>query len=263
MSEENNIQIRRNGRTCVLTINNEQKRNVLSKEILLNIHGVLDELKTDPEIRCIIITGAGEKAFSSGYDINSIGENDMLRDYEQGHPLVLALRSVERYPYPVIAMINVHAFGAGLELAVTCDIRVCSENAKLGMPPSRLGVAYNYTGIRKFLNLIGTGNTKEMFLTGNPVDSRRAERIGLVNHTVKKEELEKFTLDLANTLSDNAPLSMESVKTVINTWQDNQELSDSGSEAVRSIIEKVQNSDDYKEGQRAFREKRKPLFEGK
>lgn len=263
MSGGNNIHIQRDNRICILTINNPEKRNVLSTEILLNITQVLNELRTDPDIRCIIITGAGEKAFSSGYDISSIGDKDMLRDYEEGHPLVLALRSIEEYPYPVVAMINGHAFGAGLELAVTCDIRVCSEHSKLGMPPSRLGVAYTYTGIRKFLNLIGTGNTKEMFLTGNPVDARRAERIGLVNHLVKKEELEEFTHQLATTISENAPLSMESIKTVINQWQENQELSDSRYNEVRSIIEKVQNSNDYKEGQKAFQQKRKPQFTGK
>lgn len=262
MTGSDNVLIRQDEKICKLTINNPDKRNLLSENILLSINELLTELKSDKKTRCIIITGAGEKAFSSGYDISSIGDNDMLREYYTGHPLELALSAVEEFPCPVIAMMNGHAFGAGLELAVTCDIRICSGHAKLGMPPAKLGVAYTYSGIRKFLNLIGPGHVKEMFLAGEPVDAYRAGEIGLVNHVVKKEELEKFTYDLAETVSENAPLSMESVKLAVNEWQKNQLLSPSGNEAMKEIFGKIQNSSDYREGREAFSQKRKPVFKG-
>ena len=175
----------------------------------------------------------------------------------------MCAKAIEDFPYPVIAMINGHAFGAGLEIAVACDYRVCAERAKLGMPPAKLGVLYSYRGIRKFLNLIGLGYTKEMFLIGNPVDAAKAERIGLVNTVKSKEEIEEFTMNLAEEISQNAPLSMKTMKFMINRWQENQSLTNPQEDELIKMILEVQNSSDYKEGQKAFSEKRKPVYKGK
>lgn len=262
MPESDNVEISKNRRICKLTINNPEKRNLLSENILLEISRYINDLNDDRDIRAIIITGKGEKAFSSGYDISSIGDNDMLREYYGGHPLEIALSAIEEHPAPVIAMMNGHAFGAGLELAVTCDIRICASGAKLGMPPAKLGVAYTYSGMRKFINLIGVGNMKEMFLTGDPVNANKALQIGLVNHVVEKEELEGFTYNMAEKICENAPLSMESVKIAVREWQKSQKLSEEGDSAIRDIFDRIQNSSDYREGRKAFGEKRKPEFKG-
>ncbi|MGH7792713.1 MAG: enoyl-CoA hydratase-related protein, partial [Thermodesulfobacteriota bacterium] len=177
--------------------------------------------------------------------------------------LILASKAIENFPYPVIAMMNGHAFGGGLELALTCDLRIAVENALFGMPPAKLGVIYTYTGIRKFLNLIGLGYAKELFLTGRNIDAQRAEKIGLVNYVLPKSELEDFTYKLASEISQNAPISMSTMKQMMNSWQRNQLMSKSDEEQVKEMILKVQESEDYKEGQRAFAEKRKPKFKGK
>ncbi len=160
-------------------------------------------------------------------------------------------------------MINGHAFGAGLEIAVACDYRVCAENAKLGMPPAKLGVLYSFAGIRKFLNLIGAGYTKEMFLIGNTIDANKAEKIGLVNTVKSSEETEEYTLKLADEISHNAPMSMKTMKLMINKWQENQKLTKEQESELMEMIVQVQNSSDYKEGQKAFSEKRKPVYKGK
>lgn len=247
---------------CTLTLNRPEKRNLVTPTMLLKIDDELKRLDHDGKVRCVVIRGAGDKAFSSGYDIAAIGENDMMRDYEGEHPLTIAGNGIENFPYPVIAMINGHAFGAGLELAVSCDYRVCVEDARLGMPPAKLGVIYTYTGIRKFLNLIGIGYTKEMFLIGNPIDASKALSIGLVNEVKGRPEIEEYTYSLADDIASNAPLAMKTMKYTINKWQRNQKLDAADEETLKQMILEVQSSSDYREGQRAFSEKRKPLFKG-
>lgn len=262
MTKSEPILVNYSDQVCTLTINNPGKRNLLNPQTLESLSDIIKDASGNRKIRCIVLTGSGEKAFSSGYDISSIDDNDMMRDYDQSHPLNRAMNSIEEYPYPVIAMMNGHAFGAGLELAVTCDIRVCTDKALLGIPPAKLGVTYTYTGIRKFLNLVGTGHTKEMFLTGEPVNAERAEQIGLVNKTLSSDRLSEYTYSLAERITGNAPLSMESMKIIIRHWQNNQRLAESDEVGLRSMIDRIQNSLDYKEGRKAFSEKRKPQFRG-
>ncbi len=262
MSVEDELIIEEKGSICTLILNRPEKRNLTTPNMLLQIDSALKKLVDEGRVRCVVIRGAGDKAFSSGYDISAIGDNDMMRDYQGDHPLIIAGNSIENFPYPVIAMINGHAFGAGLELAVTCDIRICVEGAFLGMPPAKLGVIYTFSGIRKFLNAIGLAYTKELFLIGKPIDSQRAERIGLVNYTKPEDELELFTYDLASEISENAPLSMKTMKFIINKWQTNQKINAGDEETLRQMILAVQSSNDYKEGQKAFAEKRKPVFKG-
>ncbi|NIP37738.1 MAG: enoyl-CoA hydratase [Candidatus Dadabacteria bacterium] len=263
MSEDNGLIIENRDLVSIITINRPEKRNVVTPSMLGGIRNTLAELEKAGNTRCVVIRGQGNKAFSSGYDINAIGENDMVNNQNGTNPLPMCAKSIEDFPYPVIAMINGHAFGAGLEIAVSCDYRVCSEKAKLGMPPAKLGVLYSYAGIRKFLNLIGAGFTKEMFLIGNPVDAAKAEKIGLVNTVKSSEEIEEYALKLAEEISQNAPLSMKTMKFMINKWQENQNLSDEQENELVNMILEVQNSSDYKEGQKAFSEKRKPVYKGK
>ena len=263
MSQADDLLVEENGSICTLTLNRPDKRNLTTPNMLLQLDSALERLKEEGRVRCVVIRGAGKKAFSSGYDISAIGENDMMRDYQENHPLIIAGKSIENFPYPVIAMINGHAFGAGLELAITCDFRVCVENAKLGMPPAKLGVIYTYSGIRKFINLIGTGYTKEMFLVGDPFDASKAEKIGLVNIVKSSTEIEEYTYSLASKIEENAPLSMKTMKFIINKWQQSQNLRDNDENLLKEMILKVQSSSDYKEGQKAFAEKRKPVFTGR
>ena len=246
---------------CTLTLNRPEKRNSLTNKTLKLLTEEFLELGKISEIRCVVIRGSGDRAFCSGYDIASISDEEIA--IEKNHPLTEAMRAVKSCPLPVIAMINGHAFGAGLELAATCDIRVCADDAKLAIPPAKLGVTYHYGGIKQFLNLVGPGFTRELFLTGDPVRAERALEKGLVDHVVKRDKLEEFTYGLAEGISENAPLSMISIKKMINIWEEGEPLSKENEELIRSLFAEVRKSSDSREGKKAFLEKRKPVFKGK
>jgi enoyl-CoA hydratase/carnithine racemase len=263
MSQQELIQTKLLDNICIISLNNPEKRNVLTVGMLNEITSLLKHLTEEDITRCIIIKGEGDKAFSSGYDISAIKNDDMMREFGTGHPLEDCFNAIESFPYPVIAMINGHVFGAGLELAVTCDIRICADHVKIGMPPAKLGVVYSYSGTKKFLNLIGTANSRELFLTGNYINADRAKKMGLVNHTVDSLKLYQFTMEMAEDISENAPLSLKTMKQMFNIWQRNQTICQEDEELIKSYFKDVQESDDYKEGQKAFKEKRKPLFKGK
>ena len=251
-----------NGAICTLTLNRPEKRNLITPKMLDQITSELGRLTKEDKVRCVVIKGAGDKAFSSGYDIGAIGKNDMIAHHEGDHPLGRALKTIEDFPYPVIAMMNGHAFGAGLELAITCDIRITVNDCLFGMPPAKLGVVYSHSGMKKFIDLIGPGYTKELFLIGSPISSERATEIGLVNFIVDREQLETSTYAIANEIAENAPLSLKALKKITKILSSN-ELGPENEKIIRDMTLEVQNSEDYKEGQKAFAEKRKPKFKGK
>jgi enoyl-CoA hydratase/carnithine racemase len=173
------------------------------------------------------------------------------------------MASVLAYPYPVIAMIYGYAIGAGLELAVTCDLRLAADTARLGITPAKLGVVYHHPGILKFVNLVGVAQTKELFYTGRLVTAQRAQDIGLVDHVLPAQELAKATYDLAREIAENAPLSVSGTKATIAKLLSYQTLRPEDETELRKLQAQAYASDDLKEGQRAFMEKRKPKFTGR
>ena len=261
MTGNKEILVKTEGSICTFTINRPEKRNSLTPENLRLLAEEFLKLGKNTETRCVVIKGSGDRAFCSGYDIAAISEEEIA--IENDHPLTEAMRAVKSYPLPVIAMINGHAFGAGLELAATCDLRVCVDDAKLAIPPVKLGVTYHYSGIKQFLNLVGPGFTRELFLTGNPVNAERALEKGLVDYIAKRNKLEDLTYGLAEGISENAPLSMISMKKMINIWEEGRPLSEENEELIRSLFAKVRKSGDSREGKKAFLQKRKPVFKGK
>ena len=261
MAENKEILVKTQNSVCTLTLNRPEKRNSLTPKTLKLLTEKFLKLGKISEIRCVVIRGSGDRAFCSGYDIASISDEEIA--IENNHPLTEAMKVVKSYPLPVIAMINGHAFGAGLELAVNCDIRVCVADAKLAIPPAKLGVTYHYGGIKQFLNLVGSGFTRELFLAGTSVNAERALEKGLVNHVVERNELEGFTYALAEEISKNAPLSMISMKKMINIWEEKNPLSKENGELIKSLLARVRESSDAKEGKKTFLEKRKPVFKGK
>lgn len=263
MPDTSELIVKEAGPVCTLIVNRTEKHNLLTPGMLLGLSGELTRLKDENKVRCVVIRGAGEKAFSSGYDITAIGKDDMVRNNEGNNPLPLAAKAIEEFPYPVLAMMNGHAFGAGLEIAATCDIRIAADKCLFGMPPAKLGVVYSYQGVRRFLNLIGPGYTKELFLTGRPINTERAVQIGLVNFAFPSNELEKFTYEMAEEITGNAPLSLKALKEMTNVWQRSLVTSPEDEALIKQLTLDVQNSEDYKEGQRSFAEKRKPVFKGK
>src|SRR3954452_24199755 len=199
-----------------LTISNPERRNALDHEILDSIAEVLPQLDRGIEHRCVLLTGS-PPLFSAGYDIAGVPEQTFERDAEAlvAHPFHAAMEAIAKHPWPTVAAINGHCLGGGLELAITCDLRLCAAGAKLGMPPAKLGLIYGHTGLRKFIDTVGMSRTKELFLTGRNVEAGRAERIGLVHEVVSDETLEPESVRLAAAIAANAPLSMRGNKSAI------------------------------------------------
>ena len=262
MAEVRELITEEKGAVCTLTLSRPEKRNLITPGMLEEVSSELERLQQEDKVRCVVITGAGDKAFSSGYDIGAIGKNDMIAHHKGDHPLGRALRTIENFPYPIVGMMNGHAFGAGLELAITCDIRIAVNDCLFGMPPAKLGVVYSHSGLKKFIDLIGPGYTKELFLIGKPISSERAFEIGLVNFIVDRDQLEGSAYGIANEIAESAPLSLKALKKITNILSSD-ELSSEDEKLIREMTLEVQNSQDYKEGQKAFSEKRKPEFKGK
>jgi enoyl-CoA hydratase/carnithine racemase len=247
-----------------LRLDNPDKRNALDHELLNALGEVLPRLDQGIETRCVLITGTGA-TFSAGYDIGSIPDASFARDAEAlvAHPFHAAMETLAAHPWPTVAALNGHCLGGGLELAITCDLRICATGAKVGMPPAKLGLIYGHTGLRKFIELIGVGRTKELFLTGRNLEAERAEQIGLVNAVVAPEALAEAAVELAAEIAANAPLSMEGNKRAIETLVANPVLSEEQERELVELRESCFASEDFREGIRAFAEKRKPRWRGR
>ncbi len=264
---DNLVLVDKKGFVATLILNRPEKGNALSPALLVELCQAMDSVKADREIRVVVITGAGEKAFSAGFDIGNIPTEKMTPELEQALKTrditELGYGSIADYPYLVIAMINGYAYGAGLELITGCDIRIAVDTAKFGMPPARLGALYHPSSILHFINVVGEANTKELFLTARPVTAQRAREMGLVNYVVPRGELPSVTYQMAQQLSENAPLALSGTKTIISKLLNYQKLSREDEEEIAALLARVGSSEDLKEGQRAFLEKRKPVFKGK
>lgn len=264
--EENLLLIEQQERTCTIIFNRPERRNALSPLLLYQLGEKLKQLKEENEVRCVVLRGAGEKAFSSGYDITAIPTNvspEVMETLRTKNPLQMALGAVQDFPYPVIAMINGMAFGAGCELAVACDIRIAADSARLGMPPAKLGVIYMPAGIMRFVNVAGLANAKEIFFTGRYFPASRAKEMGLVHYVLPAEQLTAFTREMAQEISENAPLSLKGMKTIFNACLKHQQVQPEDMKNIEMLVAQAFNSEDLKEGQKAFLEKRKPVFKGR
>jgi enoyl-CoA hydratase/carnithine racemase len=246
-----------------IRISNPERRNALDHEILDTLAETLPRLDRGIETRCVLITGA-PPAFSAGYDLASIPSETFERDAEAlvAHPFHAAMDALASHPWPTIAAINGHCLGGGLELAITCDLRICAAGAKLGMPPAKLGLVYGHTGLRKFLDTVGLARTKELFLTGRNLGAERAEQIGLVHEVVEDDLFESAAVALAEGIAANAPLSMRGNKRAIETLNSNPVLSEQQEGGLIALRESCFSSEDLREGVEAFAEKRKPRWKG-
>jgi enoyl-CoA hydratase/carnithine racemase len=179
------------------------------------------------------------------------------------HPFHAAMEAVSAHPFPVVAAINGHCLGGGLELAVRCDLRVCAAGAKLGMPPAKLGLIYSHTGLERFIDVIGVAGTRDLFLTGRTIDAERALQMGLVGEVVADEEVEATAIELAAQVAANAPLSMRGNKHAIQTLARFPRLTPEQERELIELRESCFSSEDFREGIAAFAEKRPPRWQGR
>jgi enoyl-CoA hydratase/carnithine racemase len=245
-----------------IRISNRDKRGALDHEIL----DALRDTVAGAEARCVLITGDGP-VFSAGYDIGNFNDESAFADAAEklvAHPFVDAMDAIEAYPYPVVAAINGHAIGGGLELAVTCDLRIAARGVKLGMPPAKIGLIYGHTGLRRFIDVCGVATTNELFLVGRNVDSDRAYEMGLVNQVVDPDRLEEVAFSLAAEIGANSPLSLSGNKRIIRTLRElPSALPDEVERELVELRESCFRTEDFREGVRAFGEKRPPRWQGR
>jgi enoyl-CoA hydratase len=254
------------GRVATLVLNRPEKRNSLSPELLIRLHQTLEVLKQEGDVRVVVLRGAGDKAFSAGYDIASIPARvppAMEEKLKTRNPLDLAVYSLIHFPYPVIALLNGDAFGAGCELALCCDLRLAAEDIRMGMPPARLGLVYPPAGLIRFIQIIGPANARELFFTGRFYPVQRAKEMGLVHYALPREELSSFTYTMAEEMAANAPLSLQGLKRIFNLVAQPLTLPEGDQAEAEALLIRALNSEDLKEGQTAFLQKRKPVFKGR
>ena len=247
----------------VITFNNPQKRNAMSLDMWEGLGHALIELRDDPDVRVVILAGAGDKAFVSGADISQFEKNrhnaEASEEYSKRSAAQRAL--LADYPKPTIACIRGFCIGGGLQVAMMSDIRIAAENSQFGIPAAKLGIAYGYDGLNYLVSLVGPSWARLLMYTGMRIDSAEAVRIGLIDRVVPDAELWTATMDIARTISGNAPLAIKAAKLTIAQVLRDPDKRDMG--AIKQAGVACMDSEDFREGRRAFMEKRKPKFTGR
>src|ERR1051325_8878942 len=253
---------RKEGGVGYLIFNNPERHNAVSLEMWDAASGILADFAADKAVRVVVLTGAGGKAFVSGADISKFESERSSKDAIERYNETVdkANTAVFEFPKPTIAMIRGYCIGGGVGLALCCDMRICSGDSKFGVPAAKLGLGYRFDGLKKLVDLVGPSFAKEIFFTARQFTAEEARIMGLVNRVVPDDQLESFVKDYAETIAGNAPLTVDSVKYIVG-----QALTDESKRNLKKCDEMVQAcfaSNDYKEGRKAFMEKRKPEFTG-
>ncbi|SEH17805.1 Enoyl-CoA hydratase/carnithine racemase [Natronorubrum sediminis] len=242
---------------CTLTIENTGKRNALSPSILRAIEEEVTTAERRDDTRALVITGSGDRAFSSGYDISEFEAAD---GDEGGRAFEDAVTSIYEFPYPTIAMINGDTYGGAMELIAVCDLRIAVEDASFAVTPAKLGLVYGDRGINQLMHHIGPANVQELLFTAKSIDADRAGEIGLLNHVVDASNLEDRTYEIASEISTNAPKSLRGMKQVVRALLNKRSLNETEKQFVQRLRDDTRESEDHREGVRAFSEGRKPTF---
>ena len=262
MSQTDKMLARKEGGVGILTFNNPERHNAVSLEMWEATKRILDGFAADDDIRVVVLTGAGGKAFVSGADISKFASERATLEASRAYNVKsdAAYASVADFPKPTIAMIRGYCIGGGVGLAACCDLRICSDNSRFAVPAAKLGLGYGYSGLKRLVDIVGASFAKEIFYTARQFDAQEASAMGLVNRVVPAGELEAYVKSITDMISANAPLTIKAVKFTVGEM-----LKDESKRNLARSVELVEQcfaSRDYTEGRTAFMEKRKPVFTG-
>ena len=262
MTQTDKMLSRKEGGVGYLIFNNPERHNAVSLEMWQAASAILTDFAADKDVRVVVLTGAGGKAFVSGADISKFEKERSSKDAIDRYNVAVdeANTAVYEFPKPTIAMIRGYCIGGGMGLALCCDLRICSDNSKFAVPAAKLGLGYPFKGIKKLVDLVGPSFAKEIFYTARQFTAAEALQMGLVNRVLPAEELEKFVKDYADTISGNAPLTVNSVKFIVGEVVKDESQRDM--KKCANLVTQCFASNDYTEGRKAFMEKRKPEFTG-
>ena len=263
MAQTDKILARKEAGVGLVTFNNPERHNAVSLEMWEATKQALDGFAADNEVRVVVLTGAGGKAFVSGADISKFASERASIEATRAYDVVTAAAfdSVYAFPKPTIAMIRGYCIGGGAALAVCCDLRVCTDNSVFAVPAAKLGLGYGYAGLKRLTDVVGPSFAKEIFYTARQFTAAEALTMGLVNRVVPSAELETYVKTITDTICANAPLTIKAVKFAVGEILKDESARDMG--RVEAMVEACFASRDYTEGRTAFMEKRKPKFTGR
>ena len=246
-----------------IVLNQPEKHNAISYEMWIGLSAVTAEFAADDAVRVVVVTGAGERAFSAGADISQFadkrGSTQAIAEYNRA--VKQAYEDLTALPKPTIARVAGYCLGGGLHAALCCDIRIASEDSTFAIPAAKLGLGYGYQALRPLVELVGPSRAKEILYTARRFDAREAELMGLVNKVLPRAELDGYVEDYASRIAANAPLTVRATKRIIAEVQRDPGVRDLA--LCDRLVDECYASDDYQEGRTAFMEKRKPTFQGR
>jgi enoyl-CoA hydratase/carnithine racemase len=246
-----------------MIFNNPERHNAVSFDMWQAAARILDDFAKDDDVRVVVVTGAGGKAFVSGADISKFADERATREAVERYNIAVEriYSSIYTFPKPTIAAIQGYCVGGGLGLAVTCDLRFCTQDSRFALPAAKLGLGYGFAGLQRFINTIGPSHTKDVFFSARQFGADEAHRMGIVSRVLPEGELEAFVKDYAGTVAANAPLTVGAVKQITNEVLKPE--SERNLARAAELVARCFASQDYIEGRTAFLEKRKPNFSGK
>jgi enoyl-CoA hydratase/carnithine racemase len=262
MTQSDKMISRRDGQVGYVIFNNPERHNAVSLEMWATTAEILQDFAKDPDVRVVVLTGAGGKAFVSGADVSKFESERASLDATKIYNATVerANTGVYEFPKPTIAMIRGYCIGGGVGLATCCDLRIASANSRFAVPAAKLGLGYSFNGLKRLIDIVGPAFAKEIFFTARQFDAEEARTMGFVNRIVPEAELEAYVKNYAETIAANAPLTVKAAKFIANEVMKDESRRDPA--RCAELVEQCFASKDYTEGRRAFMEKRKPAFTG-